>query len=250
MLMGNRVVPKAHSLSGFDNSTVITKGNIKLSTYAEGVTKETKFQVIDTDMAYNVILGRPWIYDMDVVPSTLHQVIKFPSKWEIQQIRGDQQTSRSINSVIQPSQKDTSANQKDAGASEKGAVNQISIEIVSKQTDVDSRPDVIQEPEENENIKTTIEELEAVPLFEQWPDQRIHIGAKLNPDRRDMTGIPPEVMIHKLNEDPSFIPAKQKKRKQGSFKNQVIDEEVQKLLKIDSIQVKYPNWLANIVVIP
>ncbi|XP_070049414.1 uncharacterized protein [Nicotiana tomentosiformis] len=135
---------------------------------------------------------------------------------------------------------------------------------------MDSRPNVIQEPEENETIKTTIEELEAVPLFEQWQDRRIHIGARINPDRRgklieylkanadcfawshlDMTGIPPEVMTHKFSEDPSFIPVKQKKRKQGSFKNQVIDEEVQKLLKIDSIrEVKYPNWLANTVVVP
>ncbi|XP_070036241.1 uncharacterized protein [Nicotiana tomentosiformis] len=84
MLMGDREVPKACSLSGIDNSTVITKGEIELSTYAEGVIKEIKFQVIDTDMAYNVILGRPWIHDMDPVPSTLHQVIKFPSKWGIQ----------------------------------------------------------------------------------------------------------------------------------------------------------------------
>nr|XP_016511597.1 PREDICTED: uncharacterized protein LOC107828744 [Nicotiana tabacum] len=78
-----------------------------------------------------------------------------------------------------------SASQKDAGASEKDAVNQISTEIISKQTDVDSRPDVIQEPEENENIKITIKELEVVPLFEQWPERKIHIGARLNPDRRD-----------------------------------------------------------------
>nr|XP_009604587.1 uncharacterized protein LOC104099310 [Nicotiana tomentosiformis] len=34
MLMGDWVVPKARSLSGFDNSTVITKGEIELSTYA------------------------------------------------------------------------------------------------------------------------------------------------------------------------------------------------------------------------
>ncbi|XP_009594257.1 uncharacterized protein [Nicotiana tomentosiformis] len=160
MLMGDRVVPKVRSLYGFDNSTIFLKGEIKLSTYTEGVIKETQFQVIDTDMAYNVILGRSWIHEMDVVPSILHQVIKFPSKWGIQQIRGNQQTSKSINSVIQPSQKDTnaskkdtgasqkdtSASQKDVGRSEKDAVNQISTEIISKQTDVDSRPDVIQEP--------------------------------------------------------------------------------------------------------
>nr|XP_016479807.1 PREDICTED: uncharacterized protein LOC107801053 [Nicotiana tabacum] len=139
MLMGDRVIPKARSLSGFDNSTVITKGEIELSTYAKGVIKETKFQVIDTDMAYNVIMGRPWIHDMDDVPSTLHQVIKFPSKWGIQQIREDQQILRNINSVIHSSQKDaraeikdTSADQADMGTSDKDAVNQISTKITSK----------------------------------------------------------------------------------------------------------------------
>ncbi|XP_070029970.1 uncharacterized protein [Nicotiana sylvestris] len=58
-------------------------------------------------------------------------------------------------------------------------------------------------------------------------------------------------MTHKLNEDPSYPPVKQKKRKQGSFKNQVIQDKMQTLLKIGSIhEVKYPNWLANTVVVP
>uniref|UniRef100_A0A1S3ZDD3 F-box/FBD/LRR-repeat protein At1g13570-like n=1 Tax=Nicotiana tabacum TaxID=4097 RepID=A0A1S3ZDD3_TOBAC len=41
-----------------------------------------------------------------------------------------------------------------------------------EKTDLDSRPDTIQEPEENESIKTTIEELEAVMLFDQWPERK------------------------------------------------------------------------------
>ncbi|XP_070025725.1 uncharacterized protein [Nicotiana sylvestris] len=41
-----------------------------------------------------------------------------------------------------------------------------------------------------------------------------------------MTGIPPEVMTYKLNEDPTYPLVKQKKRKQRSFKNQVIQDEV------------------------
>ncbi|XP_070040705.1 uncharacterized protein [Nicotiana tomentosiformis] len=66
-----------------------------------------------------------------------------------------------------------------------------------------------------------------------------------------MTGIPPEVMTHKLNEDPSYPPVKQNKRKQGSFKHQLIHDEVQKLLKIGSIrEVKYLYVLANTVVVP
>ncbi|XP_070018112.1 uncharacterized protein [Nicotiana sylvestris] len=73
------LLPKAHTLSGFGNSSVVTKGEIVLTTFAEGVVKDMKFQVVEMDVAYNIILGRPWIHKMDDVPSTLHQVIKFPS---------------------------------------------------------------------------------------------------------------------------------------------------------------------------
>ncbi|XP_070032839.1 uncharacterized protein [Nicotiana tomentosiformis] len=134
---------------------------------------------------------------------------------------------------------------------------------------MDSRPDMIQEPEENENIRTTTEELEDVILSVHWPSRKVYIGANLSPEMKvklieflranavrlawshsDMTCIPPEVMTHKMNEDPLHPYVKQKKRKQGTFKNQVIQDEVQKLLKIGSIrEVKYPDWLANIVVV-
>jgi len=57
----------------------VAKGEVILTTFATDVVKETKFQVVDMEMAYNMIMGRPWIHDMDAVPSTLHQVIKFPS---------------------------------------------------------------------------------------------------------------------------------------------------------------------------
>ncbi|XP_009587219.1 uncharacterized protein [Nicotiana tomentosiformis] len=99
MQANDHIIPKAQSFSGFDNLSVITKGEIILTIFIEGVVKDTKFQVVDADMAYNIILGRPWIHDMDVVLSTLHQVIKFPSQWGIRQIRGDQQATWDINSV-------------------------------------------------------------------------------------------------------------------------------------------------------
>ncbi|XP_075076802.1 uncharacterized protein LOC142163417 [Nicotiana tabacum] len=99
MQVEDKLVPKAHTLSGFYNSSIVTKGEVTLTIFAEGVVKDMKFQVVEMEMAYNTILGRPWIHKMDVVPSTLHQVMKFQSPWGIRQIRGDQQTSRSINSV-------------------------------------------------------------------------------------------------------------------------------------------------------
>ena len=66
----------------------------------------------------------------------------------------------------------------------------------------------------------------------------------------DMTGIDKSIITHKLNIDPSFRPIHQKRRKFAPERNQIIQEEVQKLLKTGMIkEVKFPRWLANVVVV-
>lgn len=45
----------------------------------EGITKTTLFEVVDGEMRYNVILGRPWNNEMKVVSLTYHQLLKFPT---------------------------------------------------------------------------------------------------------------------------------------------------------------------------
>ncbi|KAJ9552481.1 hypothetical protein OSB04_016526 [Centaurea solstitialis] len=66
----------------------------------------------------------------------------------------------------------------------------------------------------------------------------------------DMVGIDPDIISHKLNVDPSFKPIKQKRRKFAPERNKVINDEVDNLLKTGKIrEVKYPDWLANVVVV-
>ncbi|XP_009774699.2 uncharacterized protein [Nicotiana sylvestris] len=65
MQANDKLIPKAHTLSGFDNSSVVTKGEIILTIFAERVVKDMKFQVVEMDMAYNMILYRSWIHEMD-----------------------------------------------------------------------------------------------------------------------------------------------------------------------------------------
>ncbi|XP_056698514.1 uncharacterized protein [Spinacia oleracea] len=65
-----------------------------------------------------------------------------------------------------------------------------------------------------------------------------------------MTGISPDVITHKLNVNPNFKPVKQKRRKFSPERNKIIDEKVQKLIDSGKIrEVKYPDWLANVVVV-
>ena len=65
-----------------------------------------------------------------------------------------------------------------------------------------------------------------------------------------MTGIDPQISLHRLNVDPKHKLVRQKRRKFGTDRNQIIQEEVQKLLAVKSIrEVTYPEWLANVVVV-
>ncbi|KAJ9547542.1 hypothetical protein OSB04_020085 [Centaurea solstitialis] len=210
----SEIVRRSTTLIGFNGDPMNTLGEIVLPVFAKGINKETNFNVVDCQSAYNVILGRPWIHEMKAIPSTYHQKIKFPSPWGIQ-------------------------------------------EIASENKSQDGK-------KSNDDLR-----LEEVVLDPEHPDRKVFVGAMLPPDikntiisflqehsdcfawsHEDMVGIDPNVISHKLNVDPTFKPIKQKRRKFAPERNKVINDEVDNLLKTGKIrEVKYPEWLANVVVV-
>lgn len=42
------------------------------------IVKNIVFQVLEKDLTYNILLGHPWIHEMQAIPSTYHQCLKFP----------------------------------------------------------------------------------------------------------------------------------------------------------------------------
>jgi len=52
-------------------------GKIKLKCQIEDLRSEVTCYVIDADTSYNLLLGQPWIHHNSIVPSTLHQVMKY-----------------------------------------------------------------------------------------------------------------------------------------------------------------------------
>ncbi|XP_075640430.1 uncharacterized protein LOC142612200 [Castanea sativa] len=64
-------------LMGFDGHMVIPEGQISLPMSMEGKELIITFIVVAFFFPYTTILGRPWIYAMGAVPSTLHVKIKF-----------------------------------------------------------------------------------------------------------------------------------------------------------------------------
>ena len=60
-----------------------------------------------------------------------------------------------------------------------------------------------------------------------------------------------KIITHQLNVDPSFQLIKQKRRKLGVDRKNVINDEVNRLLESGIIrEVQYPEWLANPMVVP
>ena len=67
----------------------------------------------------------------------------------------------------------------------------------------------------------------------------------------DMARINPMVAFHKLNIIPVARPVKQKVRRFHPEHHQIIKTEVDNLLRAGFIrELKYPEWLTNLVVVP
>ena len=120
-----------------------------------------------------------------------------------------------------------------------------------------------------EKREPTCEPVVTVCLNEAFPERCVEIRANLREPLRtelitclkknlhtfawaavDMQGIDINITCHELNIDQTFKPVKQKRRKLGPERASAVNDEVEKLLKVGSItEVRYPDWLANPVVV-
>jgi len=69
--------PSSMVVRAFDGSRREVIGEIELPIQVGPCTFQVVFQVMDILPTYNCLLGRPWIHSAGVVPSTLHQKLKF-----------------------------------------------------------------------------------------------------------------------------------------------------------------------------
>jgi hypothetical protein len=106
-------------------------------------------------------------------------------------------------------------------------------------------------------------------LCEDIAEQRVLLGSQLSEEQEktllrflfnnkdvfawsanDLCGVNRDVIEHSLNVDPSFRPRKQRLQKMSEDKAKGAQNEVKKLLSAGVIrEVKYPEWLANTVMV-
>ncbi|EXB67552.1 hypothetical protein L484_006001 [Morus notabilis] len=71
-----RITKVEGQIVGFRNSTEMSIGYIQLDLKAEPICSQTRFYVLDVDVSYHILLGRPWLNKHKLICSTYHQCIK------------------------------------------------------------------------------------------------------------------------------------------------------------------------------
>ncbi|XP_022852169.1 uncharacterized protein LOC111373818 [Olea europaea var. sylvestris] len=226
-------------LQGFGGRVIIPEGIVELPlTLGSGNTQMieiTPFQVVNTPVAYNIILGRPLLNKIQAIVSTFHLAMKFLTDHGIGVVRGDQTAARQCYVTS----------------------------IRGMSTDVMQLLDFELEPRDRLG---PVEELEVVELEH---GKMVTIGRDLKASLReevfnclsynidifawkveDMPRIDLEVAVYRLNISPGAKLVKQRKRRFASERRVVIQKEVGKLVRVGFIrEVQYPDWLANVVLV-
>ncbi|XP_070012970.1 uncharacterized protein [Nicotiana sylvestris] len=98
-----------------------TKGEIILPVNVAGTIQDTKFHVIEGGMRYNALLGRTWIHNMRDVPSTLHQIMKFPTVYGVKMVYREQHAAKEMFVVDEVTLIPTPSTSEKSGANDKQA---------------------------------------------------------------------------------------------------------------------------------
>ncbi|KAL0368018.1 UNVERIFIED_CONTAM: hypothetical protein Scaly_1020700 [Sesamum calycinum] len=76
-------------IQGFNQGGQRAVGIIRVQLTMEDMVSSALFHVIDAKTSYNMLLGRPWLHENAVVPSTWHQCFKYCRNGIVKKVLGD-----------------------------------------------------------------------------------------------------------------------------------------------------------------
>nr|GEW02576.1 reverse transcriptase domain-containing protein [Tanacetum cinerariifolium] len=225
----SQIVPATTSLTGFSGETIWPLGQLGLLVTIGDATHSPKawmdFMVVKSMSPYNGIIGRPGLKAIQAVPSTVHEMLKFPVEGGIETIRSTiliptECASVTTSSVIPIEERASPANF-----------------TVALHPDFPDQEVVIggslSDKGRNELCSVLKKNLD---IFAWQPS--------------DMTGVPRSVAEHRLNIQEGYTPVRQKKRGQAPKRARAIQAEVQKLVDARIMrEVYYHDWLSNPVMV-
>nr|GEX01898.1 reverse transcriptase domain-containing protein [Tanacetum cinerariifolium] len=184
------------------------------------------FMVVRSPSPYNGIIGRPWVRKILAIPSTVHEMIKFPVAGGIVTLRSSRIIPIECLMVSEP-----------------GVPRSVINQVMEEKIQVVIHPEY---PKQTIAIGSTLTKdgrKEPCGLLRRHLDVFAWKPA-------DMNGVPRHIAEHRLNVREGCLPVRQKKRGQAPERNKAISEEVKKLVEADIMkEVHYYNWLSNPVMV-
>ena len=188
--------------------------------------------MIDYPLSYNVIIGRPTLNSWKVATSTYCLKVKFLIEKGVGEVKGDQVLAKKCYQAVLATEENHTWMIKEKEEDKVEALE--TMELV-----------------EGETVKTTrigmTLSLEMRMRLVQFLKENLDIFVW---SHEDMLSISSKVIQHKLSVDLKMKPVQQKRQVFAPKQNEVITDEVNKLLSAGFIwEVYYPEWLANVVLV-
>ena len=179
-----------------------------------------------------MIIRRPTLNHWKAITSTYCLKIKFPTENGVGEVKGDQMLARECYQAVLVVKENHTWMIKEKEEEKVEAL--ITVELIDE------------EPTKTTRVRMTLSTKMGRRLV-HFLKQNLDVFAS---SHKDMPGISTEIIQHKLNVDLEKNPVQQKRRVFALERNQVITDEVNKLLAVDFIrEVYYPNWLVNAVLV-
>jgi hypothetical protein len=249
-LSRNQLQPSESPLIGFGGKHIQALGKISLpvsfGTQANARTEYITFDVVDLYYPYNAILGGGFTTRFNAARHMAYLCMKIPALHGIITVRGSQKEARNIEKAIYRAQRNINA-----------------VESTDKES----------EPPDMPRGKTDMagqEETKVTPLEKELPDRKVTISSELSKAEEEelmetlvknkdifvwsaseLQGVSRDIIQHELDINENMRPRKQKQRKMSEDRILAAKVEVQRLLDAKVIrEVKYSEWLANVVLVP
>lgn len=203
--------PATSTVTGFHRQAVWPVWKLSLPFTLEDYTGRrrktilAKFIIIRAKLPYNVLFRRTGLWQLQVVASTVHGLLKFPTDEGIITVRRVTPKFKESNTTIQSIAKEDSQEAK--------------VVINPMHPDQPIRLGTKLPSQLKNGIVTLLQKY--MDVF-AWSPQ-------------DMTGIPRVLIKHKLSVNPAYIPIKQKKI-MAKERNEVVNKEVAELVKTNIIR--------------
>ncbi|XP_052177499.1 uncharacterized protein LOC127791555 [Diospyros lotus] len=260
-LRPDQLTSSLEPLYEFIGDAIISKGRIRLPlTIGEldlQATAIADFLIIDGPSAYNVIMGRPDMNDLDLVVSTKALTIKFSTPKGTGCVKGEQHSARHCyEEALKIGLKGKKINMVSGGEARVTNGQGISHDLDPCDVDCDRTASPTDELEDvivsSLNVKRRLQvgkglSLEVKSQLTKFLKANLDVFAW---NHEDMVGIDSRILQHRLNINPNHKPVRQRRKPMMTERYAALKEEVDKLLASRFIrEAQYSTWVANLVLV-